>query len=316
MIYHNNKEIIDWKFDANQINKIYYNENVIFGKIDVIPPQDYSVQYLTFLIQSSGTISFVGSDKTNRISYSTDSGNTWSTESNNVTVNVNSGDMVLWKGEMIPQGYAVGVGKFSGTSNYEVQGNIMSMEYGDNFINQTNFNSNTGYDFFQLFSGNNITNAENLILPATSLTESCYNQLFSNCTSLTTAPQLPSTILDTSCYSHMFDGCTSLTTAPQLPSTTLAQNCYSSMFDGCTSLTQAPQLPATTLVNACYYRMFYGCSNLNYIKMLATDISASSCLGNWVNDVASTGTFVKHPSMTSLPSGVSGIPNGWTVEDA
>jgi hypothetical protein len=49
--------------------------------------------------------------------------------------------------------------------------------------------------------------------------------------------------------------------------------------------------------------------------MLATDVSASDCLYEWVFGVASSGTFVKHPDMTSLPSGVSGIPNGWTVED-
>jgi hypothetical protein len=49
--------------------------------------------------------------------------------------------------------------------------------------------------------------------------------------------------------------------------------------------------------------------------MLATDISASSCLSNWVGGVASTGNFVKHPDMNSLPTGVSGIPEGWTVED-
>ena len=47
--------------------------------------------------------------------------------------------------------------------------------------------------------------------------------------------------------------------------------------------------------------------------MLATDISASSCLSNWVNGVASTGTFVKNPAMTSLTTGQSGIPSGWTV---
>ena len=49
--------------------------------------------------------------------------------------------------------------------------------------------------------------------------------------------------------------------------------------------------------------------------MLATDISASSCLANWVSGVASTGTFTKATSMTSLPTGVSGIPSGWTVVD-
>jgi hypothetical protein len=49
--------------------------------------------------------------------------------------------------------------------------------------------------------------------------------------------------------------------------------------------------------------------------MLATNISAVYCLSGWVSGVASSGTFVKHPDMNSLPSGTSGIPNGWTVED-
>ena len=61
--------------------------------------------------------------------------------------------------------------------------------------------------------------------------------------------------------------------------------------------------------------MFYGCGKLNKITMLATDISAYDCLYNWVNDVASSGTFIKHPQMTSLPNGRSGIPNGWTVQN-
>ena len=47
--------------------------------------------------------------------------------------------------------------------------------------------------------------------------------------------------------------------------------------------------------------------------MLATNISASNCLSNWVQYVASSGTFVKHPDMTTLPTGTSGIPSGWTV---
>jgi hypothetical protein len=61
--------------------------------------------------------------------------------------------------------------------------------------------------------------------------------------------------------------------------------------------------------------MFYGCSKVNDITMLATNISASSCLYNWVLGVASNGTFVKHPQMTSLSIGSSGRPNGWTVEN-
>lgn len=178
-------------------------------------------------------------------------------------------------------------------------------------------------------------------LPATTLAEYCYKRMFYQCTSLTTAPELPSTTLAWGCYAHMFFECRSLTTAPELPATklasycydtmfsycnnltqafelpatTLANGCYNYMFRSCINLTKAPELPATKLAESCYAGMFDSCSKLNYIKMLATNISASNCLTNWVSGVASTGTFVKHTDMTSLPSGASGIPNGWVVED-
>ena len=154
-------------------------------------------------------------------------------------------------------------------------------------------------------------------LPAMTLASNCYQYMFYGCRSLTTAPELPANTLADSCYDGMFYGCTSLTTAPKkLPATTLADSCYSTMFDGCTSLTTAPQLPATTLANYCYSYMFNGCTKLNYIKCLAIDISASYCTNTWVDGVASNGTFVKASSMTSWKTGTSGIPSGWTVQNA
>ena len=86
------------------------------------------------------------------------------------------------------------------------------------------------------------------------------------------------------------------------------------MFYNCSSLISATELPATTLANYCYQNMFYNCTNLNYIKCLATNISATNCIYNWVNGVTSTGTFIKNPNMTSWPT--SSIPSGWTVQDA
>lgn len=99
-----------------------------------------------------------------------------------------------------------------------------------------------------------------------------------------------------------------------LPATTLAVNCYYSMFYCCSKLTTAPELPATTLADSCYYSMFYGCSKLNYIKMLATDISAKDCLLYWVENVSSTGTFVKNKNATWDNTGDSGVPSGWTIQ--
>ena len=142
--------------------------------------------------------------------------------------------------------------------------------------------------------------------------------MFSGCSSLIKVPSvLHATTLADYCYYSMFYSCESLVKAPLiLPATTLAVSCYYAMFYNCTSLVEAPELPAATLVGSCYYNMFNGCSSLSYIKMMATDISSTSNLTSWVSGVSSTGTFVKNTAMTSLPTGISGIPEGWTVEDA
>ena len=150
-------------------------------------------------------------------------------------------------------------------------------------------------------------------LPAYTLYDGCYSYMFSGCSSLTTAPYLHATWLSSNCYGHMFEGCSSLTEAPYLPATEVVSECYSYMFSSCSSLTTAPELPATTLVYGCYQYMFQDCLSLNYIKMLATDVSATDCLTGWVSNVASSGTIV-YASSTTLPIGENGIPSGWSIE--
>jgi hypothetical protein len=58
------------------------------------------------------------------------------------------------------------------------------------------------------------------------------------------------------------------------------------------------------------------CYSLNSIKCLATNISASDCTTNWVEGVASSGTFIKAANMSGWTTGNSGIPSGWTVQNA
>ena len=152
-------------------------------------------------------------------------------------------------------------------------------------------------------------------LPATTLAEDCYASMFAGCTNLTAAPALPATTLKEYCYAQMFAGCTNLTAAPALPATTLAKSCYANMFNSCTGLTEAPALPATTLATSCYSLMFLGCANLNSVTMLATDISAEGCLYKWLSEVADQGTFTRAEGMESIPTGDSGIPSGWTVNN-
>ena len=275
---------------------------------------DYSKQYLTFVAVEDGTFNFKNIyNNPQTIDYSLDGGETWTTLANNAnTPTIHQGDKIMWKNASSIS--SAGFGRFASTGKYNVEGNVMSIPYGDNFIGQETIPISMQNTFMYLFSGcTGVTSAENLSLPATTLVSNCYNAMFKDCTSLTTAPQLPATTLTGGCYRDMFRGCTSLLASPELPATTLSKNCYRDMFYGCTSLDTAPELPATTLADGCYQNMFLNCRNVSYIKMLATDISASLCLNNWVNGVAATGTFVKATSQTSLPSGDNGIPRGWTV---
>ena len=147
---------------------------------------------------------------------------------------------------------------------------------------------------------------------------SAFYHLFENCR-LTKAPVLPATTLGERCYSNMFLGCTLLTKAPVLSATTLAPYCYQNMFKKCTSLTKAPALPATTLVTSCYFGMFYGCSSLNEVRckipstISAEDIPTYTGTGAdaWLYGVSATGTFYTNAD-ANWPSGASGIPTGWT----
>lgn len=275
-------------------------------------PTGYSTQYLTFIPTSgSSTFKFSG----NTVQYSLDSGITWtSLASNTNSPTVNAGDKIMWKSTLTPT-YSAGIGRFNSSNNFIVEGNAMSLLYGDNFVGKTSLNGKN-YAFKYLFdSCTGLTSTENLVLPATTLVIGCYQSMFANCSNLIKAPVLNATTLASSCYHSMFYGCTSLTTAPELPATTLADYCYEYMFYGCTSLITAPVLPATTLTNFCYMAMFWNCSNLSNITCFATDISAASCTGNWVEDVASTGTFIKAASMTGWTTGNNGIPNNWTVQN-
>ena len=300
----NLSNISDAKFGKIQVSEIYYGSQFIWG-------HDYSQDYLTFVALEPTTFSFTNTD--NYIRYSLDDGTTWtSLDPNTSTPQLATGDKIIWKnGTTTITSPQYGIGTFTSTGRFKVCGNVMSLGYGDNFINYTSI-SNNQYKY--LFKSNtNLVSIEYLVLPATTLGNSCYEGMFQGCTSLVVAPQLTATTLAQSCYQQMFRDCTSLTTAPELPATTLANFCYSNMFNGCTSLTTAPELPATTLANFCYAYMFYGCTSLNYIKCLATDITASDCTAYWVNNVAASGTFVRD-AHTSWNIGVSGIPSGWTID--
>ena len=138
-----------------------------------------------------------------------------------------------------------------------------------------------------VFEDCTIVSAEDLILPATTLSNSCYKQMFKNCSNLTTPPQ-------------------------SLPASVVSQYAYAEMFSGCASLTKSPDILCSEIGTRGCEQMFYGCSSLNQIKCLAETLG-SYAVSNWVDGVVGSGTFRKKTSMSGWDTGVSGIPSGWTV---
>ena len=238
---------------------------------------------------------------------------TWDTLDSSIIVNLDTDERIYLKGNgAVNLNFTKGQ-NFVMTGVIEAHGNIMSLCYDDEAEGKTTIPGR--YCFCNLFNdcASLITAPE---LPATTLTSNCYTQMFGGCRGLTVAPMLPATTLASTCYGRMFKNCTSLVTAPMLPATTLPVGCYSNMFSGCASLVEAPELPALIVPATGYSSMFNDCTNLNYIKMMATDISAGNTMDGWVRNVSPTGTFVKNSAATWNVTGASGIPEGWTVETA
>ena len=255
------------------------------GKIDT--SKDY------FNIQSihdNNNISF-----TNTIYYSINNGN-WDTLLAGESVTINNGDKIYFKAELSPTSY--GIGTFTISNWCNLSGNIMSLLYGDDFEEQTDLTGKT-YTFRYLFENcEAIVNAKELVLPATTLENYCYANMFNNCTYLISAPELPSTTLVSCCYYCMFYGCKSLEITPELPATILADDCYYNMFANCISLTAASELPAIELTSYCYARMFSGCENLTKAPQLPAITLASYCYQYMFSDCTSLTKAPKLPAIT------------------
>lgn len=228
-----------------------------------------------FTIETIDSCTIYGDSNYN---YSTDGGETWNTIGNSQNITVSAGHKIMWKGG----GGFYKVKRFTVRGGrFNVEGNIMSLRFGDDFIGKTDLTSIEG--FKGLLSGaTTLQNAKHLVLPATTLCPSAYTAMFSGCTSLTTPPALSAaTTLTENCYRSMFAGCSSLTVMPSLPATTLNDRCYEGMFSDCTSLSVVTQLPATNLYDSdyCYKGMFSGCASLSGVpsNMLPATTLADHC---------------------------------------
>ena len=304
----------------------------------------------------------------NRFYYSTDEGVTWTEYANPYQTVYTScmmislphvGDSVFIRG--IAEAFSATETnhyRFRMTGKIEASGNIMSL---------MNFRkSAVSYCFYELFMDcDSLTTAPEI--PATTLATYCYMKMFMNCTSLVEPPLLQATTIQNYCYDSMFAGCTSLIKAPELPCTGLREGCYRMMFCDCTSITDFIDLPATslavkcyqgmfknctsltrdnvdiylrstTLQNYCYDEMFAGCTSLRTIHYIAgAELRTGSCTRmfqgctqlrsvsvgftswlsgattDWLDGVASDGTFWKNSHALPNTRGASNIPTTWNT---
>ena len=194
------------------------------GGDEPIPsPTDYSEQYLTFVAQESGTFSFRGtaSDVVDNsvIYYSLDNGSSWTPLDRGFqTPTVLAGSKIMWKGYCVPVNYeyreydedhelstffVFGIGSFSSTGRFEVEGNFMSLLYGGDFIGKTTHDEKD-WIFYGLFLG--CSGLTSVVIPNSVSKISV--SAFSGCSALTSV-SIPNSV--TSISSSAFQNCHDLT---------------------------------------------------------------------------------------------------------
>ena len=158
--------------------KVYYNPI----------PHDYSKDYFTIVVTEGGHIDFDNS-KSDSLSISKDKGETWEEVESDGGIDVSEGDTISVKCVMnnhFDEGYDF----ISSSESFKakIQGNIMSLLVSDDFMNATVLENEYLSDLFK--NSEWLIDAQNLVLPATTLVEGCYENMFVNCSNLVYAPKV------------------------------------------------------------------------------------------------------------------------------
>lgn len=141
----------------------------------------------------------------NSCEYCIDGDGNWkSLPRDTATTPLKKGQTLSFRGNLTPNSF-VGIGCFTISKSCNLKGNVMSMLFGDKAKDNYSL-----YGYAYAFSGlfyycTTIKTVSNNFLPATTLASYCYHEMFSGCTSLTTAPDLPAEELKNNCYSSMFN---------------------------------------------------------------------------------------------------------------
>lgn len=283
-----------WSINGKNVKRVMdIRGRVIWGK-----PIDYTEPfYVENISQSNETLTITkpNGNNTYTIEYSADKTN-WSTlgtiaKNGTLTKSLASGDKIYLRVDTRATASPNGMFNITGVS--KVGGNTMSLIYGSSFTgNETTFyNGGAVENFASLFANNtSLANAGELLLPATTVYISGYYRMFYQCSSLRLAPAI-------------------------LPATSIGSNAYDSMFYQCSSLKKSPSILVSEIPAYGCDSMFYGCTQLEQVTCLCTSFEGTpgGDTNLWMVGVSQTGTFYKNASMNDWPTGVSGIPEGWTV---
>ncbi len=217
--------------------------------------------------------------------------NDWASSNvTSISIRANAGERVWFRGHNNSYSGVI----FRNTSgSFYLYGNLMSLIYGDDFEDKKEL---TGEEtFYKLFFDNSgIYNhpTKDIELPASTLTTSCYRNMFYKCPNLTRAPKLPAKILTEACYASMFAYCTSIKEFPEMAATDMAYMSCTWMMMG-SGIEEAPELPAMNLAQSCYEFMFMECPNLkNAMSVLPATELAPNCY---------TGMFQRADKLENAP---------------
>lgn len=273
--------------------------------------------WLYFTMPEGGTVTLTknGSPPAVTLEYSLDNGSTWTkwTESGNVrTLTLNAGQTLHVRNtNENGKSFSTNFNEYYtfGFSDWcNAGGDVASLA-------RKTPDSSVNYGDFVLCGV--FRNALKLLTPPLITVEKngirMLERMFDGCENMLYAPALR---LSVSLYGqYVFQNCKTITEGAIFKnfSDTIGNNGLYGCYYGCTSL-KSVSFPFKTLGYQALSRALYNCSSLVEIKTSFTDISGSNCLANWVSGVAATGDFYCPASLT-IPSGASGIPNGWTRHD-
>ena len=215
-------------------HKNFYKANVSFQNASVIPDNHF---WVSAIEDCTVKLNYNG------VQYKIDNG-IWLDYNQNSDIPLTAGQKVSFKGGSASKKKTWTVeSAFKCTGGqFKVGGNFASLMVGDDY--PTAGAGKTGDKFINFFKGHtNLIDAYDLELPMLSPTTNAYKSMFDSCTNLVSGPEiLPATTLGETCYRNMFYNCSSLEYAPALPATSLAKGVYQRIFWGCAKLDKITML--------------------------------------------------------------------------